>query len=241
MDDENNGSLVLKFNPSAQLNLHGNLLDQLILTSCSKGKGNINFTLRENTFVGPYSIRLNWPDLGSPIRLEANDNVFAARHAVLHFRMDAPLSPADSASDLIKQLRWKGARNLYPADLSLVRFSANTPPLEDTWTPSPDITSLPAWQSFWQELEHGSILETIAFRGFKGPAQPILMDRELYNRDDFRLAPNSTGRDKGKDGRDLGANLDAIGPGAPYHKWRATEDYKKWQQDIRLADKPVTR
>jgi hypothetical protein len=29
-------------------------------------------------------------------------------------------------------------------------------------------------------------------------------------------------------GRDLGADVDAVGPGAAYEAWKGTADYQKW-------------
>ena len=36
---------------------------------------------------------------------------------------------------------------------------------------------------------------------------------------DFRLAPGSPGKDDGKDGKDLGADVDLVGPGHACEKW----------------------
>jgi hypothetical protein len=33
-----------------------------------------------------------------------------------------------------------------------------------------------------------------------------------------------------KDGSDLGANVDLVGPGAAYERWKKTPEYREWQK-----------
>jgi hypothetical protein len=45
---------------------------------------------------------------------------------------------------------------------------------------------------------------------------------------DLRLAADSKGHGAGEGGRDLGADLDLVGPGAAYERWKTTPDYQQW-------------
>jgi tetratricopeptide (TPR) repeat protein len=56
---------------------------------------------------------------------------------------------------------------------------------------------------------------------------------------DFRLRPDSPGYKAGKDGKDLGADVDLVGPGEAYERWKKTPDYKQWlkeTQQVTRAD-----
>jgi hypothetical protein len=40
-----------------------------------------------------------------------------------------------------------------------------------------------------------------------------------------------TGYRAGKDGKDLGADVDLVGPGAAYKRWKKTPEYQQWLRD----------
>jgi hypothetical protein len=56
------------------------------------------------------------------------------------------------------------------------------------------------------------------------------MPREV-TADDFRLRPDSAGYQVGKDGKDLGADMDLVGPGAAFDRWMKTPEYQQWLKD----------
>src|SRR5262249_30443776 len=45
---------------------------------------------------------------------------------------------------------------------------------------------------------------------------------------DFRLTKDSPGKGKGTGGKDLGADVDLVGPGKAYEAWRQTTEYQEW-------------
>jgi serine/threonine protein kinase len=49
---------------------------------------------------------------------------------------------------------------------------------------------------------------------------------------DFRLAKDSPGKGKGPGGRDLGADVDRVGPGAAYEAWKQTPEYQQWRTRV---------
>jgi hypothetical protein len=51
--------------------------------------------------------------------------------------------------------------------------------------------------------------------------------------DDFRLRPDSAGYQAGPDDKDLGANIDLVGPGEAYERWKETPEYQQWQKASR--------
>src|SRR5262249_21259755 len=53
--------------------------------------------------------------------------------------------------------------------------------------------------------------------------------------EDYRLRADSPGKGAGKDGRDLGADVDLVGPGAAYERWKQTPEHQQWLQDTGQA------
>ena len=49
--------------------------------------------------------------------------------------------------------------------------------------------------------------------------------------DDFRLRADSAGYHAGGDGKDLGADIDRVGPGKAYDDWKRTPDYEQWLKE----------
>ena len=54
---------------------------------------------------------------------------------------------------------------------------------------------------------------------------------EKHTPEDFRLASDSAGKGTGPDGMDLGADVDLVGPGAAYERWKTTAEYQQWLQE----------
>jgi len=46
-----------------------------------------------------------------------------------------------------------------------------------------------------------------------------------------RRRRGSAGYRAGEDGRDLGANVDRVGPGAAHEGWKKTPEYRQWIKD----------
>src|SRR5262249_36153352 len=46
----------------------------------------------------------------------------------------------------------------------------------------------------------------------------------------FRLLAASAGYPAGKDGKDLGADVDLVGPGEAYERWKKTPEYQQWRK-----------
>jgi hypothetical protein len=87
-----------------------------------------------------------------------------------------------------------------------------------------------AWDHIWGSGPAGSLEGRIRYHGgdllarlANGPGQ--------LTPDDFRLRPDSAGYRAGDDGKDLGADIDLVGPGPAYERWRKTPAYQQWLQD----------
>jgi hypothetical protein len=49
--------------------------------------------------------------------------------------------------------------------------------------------------------------------------------------EEFRLRPDSAGYRAAKNGRDLGADLNLVGLGKAYERWKKTPEYQQWLKD----------
>ena len=93
------------------------------------------------------------------------------------------------------------------------------------------------WDRLWDQQETGSLEGMIRFQGgdlaARGRAAP-----EDLRAEDFRLRPDSAGYRAGPDGKDLGADVDLVGPGPAYERWKATPEYQEWLRETGQAAKP---
>jgi formylglycine-generating enzyme required for sulfatase activity len=57
------------------------------------------------------------------------------------------------------------------------------------------------------------------------------VDPQTVTAADFRLRPDSAGYRAGPDGKDLGADVDLVGPGPAYERWKTTPEYQQWLKE----------
>ncbi|HEY1377152.1 MAG TPA: hypothetical protein VGF55_10185, partial [Gemmataceae bacterium] len=92
------------------------------------------------------------------------------------------------------------------------------------------VTTLPAWKDFWGIEKLSSIRGLARFHGgdlvTKAKFTPALLTP-----DDFRLRVDSPGYRAGEGGKDVGADVDLVGPGAAYERWKKTSAYEQWRQE----------
>jgi hypothetical protein len=123
-------------------------------------------------------------------------------------------------------MRWQEDSNLYLAsDLFLRMTAPGGAALEFEIG-----ADLAAWNRFWGLENTGSTQGLIRFQGgdlhTKGLSNP-----EKLTPEDFRLRPDSAGYRAGPDGKDLGADVDLVGPGEAYERWKQTPEYEQWQKE----------
>src|SRR6202008_4543331 len=91
------------------------------------------------------------------------------------------------------------------------------------------LNNLAEWNQFWGIKDTGSLQGSVRLRG--NPKAMVATAPETITPDDFRLRPDSAGYQAGKDKKDLGADVDLVGPGAAYERWKKTPDYQQWLQE----------
>jgi WD40 repeat protein len=170
---------------------------------------------------------------GPPVRIEARENVFDTTWAgILQFDHNflvekSPLSPARAEALLKRLARWHDGGNLYPVTGNLLRLSRNF-----QWDEGVrERRSLAAWAEFWGGSEH-SRQGAARYRGGDLRTR-VVRAPESLSAEDFRLLPASPGRGAGAGGRDLGADVDLVGPGPAYERWQKTAAYRAWLEQTR--------
>jgi hypothetical protein len=164
------------------------------------------------------------------LRVRASGNLCDGSHAALRVEQTGffvqhqkELSVPAMESLLRATVDWHGGPDAFPAGtrlLDLATQGASLPPTR----PSKAVAD---WEAFWGLAESGSIQGRIRYAGGNvfGRARNA---PESLTPEEFRLRPDSAGYRAGEDGQDLGADVDRIGPGTAYERWKTTPEYAVW-------------
>jgi hypothetical protein len=90
--------------------------------------------------------------------------------------------------------------------------------------------TLADWNTFWGLKTTGSSEGVIRFLGGDLISRALTHPLKLTP-EDVRLRPDSAGYRAGKDSKDLGADVDLVGPGAAYERWKKTPEYQEWLKE----------
>jgi len=166
------------------------------------------------------------------VEVTAIGNVFVGQSEVFFLNQTQLLDPAilsepDEAEAFVaKYFAWQGQRNLYPDGAELLGCDDGM----NLLTPTRDFKSLETWKQFWASPEVGSLQGRPRFRGGDLLARLATRPEDL-TLDDFRLRADSLGYRAGPDGKDLGADIDLVGPGEAYERWKQTPEYQEWLKE----------
>jgi serine/threonine protein kinase len=173
-------------------------------------------------------------DAVKSIQVDASGNIFDAT-SVLTLRVaphflpnQKPLQPKEAAALLTRFLNWRDRLNLYAPGVSFV--SGYTDPVTVIFNKLAD------WKQFWGPPEGEAIEGRVLYHGGDVVAK-LRATPEKLTPDDFRLRPDSAGYRAGKDGKDLGADVDLVGPGPAYERWKKTPEYQQWLKDTKQVTK----
>jgi WD40 repeat protein len=165
---------------------------------------------------------------GTALRL--SDNLLATRE-IIDYRAYSGATrflPSGEGLPLVPRLYdWKEERNAYANGTAfLVGRDDGKPSAVGS-----DIKTLKDWSRWWGVPESSSVQGDIRFVG----PSPTEQDLDRMSPDQLRLAPGSVGKNADPSGRDLGADVDALGPGPAYEAWKKTADYQQWLKDCGAA------
>ncbi len=202
----------------------------------------VSILMKRNTWVGSRAVWM-WPQLptqppagdarlGENIRLEAEDNVFDVRTTVLmaKYTISAGLTPLsrDLEDSLRCVLAWHDQRNLYAAQVPMLLLIDHERKVE---LPATQVIQSPLeWAQFWGRAETNCLQGQPRFQGGNLLAR-VSVTPEGLRADDYRLLAGSPGQAAGENGRDLGADVDLVGPGAAYERWKQTQEYQEWLKE----------
>jgi hypothetical protein len=209
----------------------------------------ISIQIQHSTYVSKYTVL--WLNLQSPLpaassgpqalqpmRLEVSGSIFDSG-AMLGFGQHsdflakaALLAPAEAEATLLGLLRWRGERNLFVAGSTSIKWHALLQPQSLQQQPPHGPTNLDQWKQFWASPETDSLEGQIRFQG-GNLASRIDAALDQLTPDDFRLRPDSPGYRALPDGKDLGADVDLVGPGPAYERWKQTPEYQEWLKETK--------
>src|SRR5262249_10860235 len=192
--------------------------------------------LTHNTFITtPLCPLIHFAHVATPtkpLRVEASSNVFETSgiwQIVPSTGLDKLLQPAEAETATRRALAWHGRENLYAV--------ANFMQWHDKG-PAHGPKNLADWKKFWGQTETDAREGPLRYYGGNLTSRltaqvvdKITMPLGKFTLDDFRLRPDSAGYRAGKDGKDLGADVDLVGPGPAYERWKQTPEYQQWLKD----------
>src|SRR5262245_14768558 len=173
---------------------------------------------------------------GPPYRFEVSECVidsqrcaFTASQKLEPLKLQQGLSHGETKALLPRLMAWQGTSNLYP-EKAMLGVATNSQPAVVI---EPRIT-LPEWRQLWHATEIGSVCGQPRFQGGDLLAK-AKGGMDMLTPAGYRLLPGSPGKAAGADGHDLGADVDLVGPGEAYKRWKQTPEYQQWLNDIKSA------
>jgi hypothetical protein len=125
---------------------------------------------------------------------------------------------------LRRMLAWRDQANLYAPDVNALHYQFARE----------EGLAVADWRSFWGVRPQDFVEGRVRYQG--GDLLARLADEpEKITPDDFRLRPDSDGYRAGPDGKDLGADVDLVGPGPAYERWKQTAEYQEWLKETGQA------
>jgi hypothetical protein len=228
--------------------------DLMSLSLWGSDTKDVSIQVRQNTTVGDCLVlgidQSQMPSGETPIRVDFSANVTncagPGHRAVLRFDQVnlEPFLSAQGAEELLRavvalheqhNVYAAGTRMLHHGQISKSGFSHLA---------ASQGKDLADWNRFWTQTDTGSTEGVVRFQG-GDVFQRTLTNPQKITPDDFRLRPDSPGYRAGPDGKDLGADVDLVGPGPAYERWKKTPEYQQWlngtgQLRQRGAAKPET-
>ena len=231
-------ALAFRCDSEATYNVTNNVLvGQINLGEFDLSRG-ATLQLAGNTIVSPYCspflhgmfeqrARPSDP-LERRVRVFATENVVSSAGGAYGFVQEEAwphLSPNDAEAWVRRRLEWREEGNCYQVNLRQLIQIRSEGVVHTT-----SHRSLADWDRFWGSKETRSPEGVVRFRGGDLNAR-VVADAGKLALGEFRLRPDSAGYRAGPDGKDLGADIDLVGPGAAYERWKRTPDYQEWLKE----------
>jgi hypothetical protein len=158
--------------------------------------------------------------------------------AFVPLRTRAP-SGAELETVIRSVIHWQEDGNLYSEDVRFLTLSYGTGPKSGggfgfaSVEPTRAYNTLSQWNEFWSQSDTRAIQGRAQFQG----GDAVYSTPYTLKPDDFRLREGSAGYRAGPDGKDLGPDIDLVGPGEAYERWKTTPEYQKWLEETGQKNK----
>ena len=162
-----------------------------------------------------------------PITIDLSSNIIHARNIVWirQFTDEKAIDPVKAEAVFRLLVDWHEHQNL---DILSGVYLAST--LAEEQPNADRFQTRMEWERFWGLNHTDARKGQVRYQGGDLLAK-LAKEPEKLGPDDFRLRPDSAGYRAGKDGKDLGADIDLVGPGPAYERWKKTPDYQQWLKD----------
>ena len=193
------------------------------------------FRAAGNTFVSSRAIHLINPDRLSAQAsddkvwtIELEDNVFQSDGLLSYY--PGTLEPPQAIESLRTLVQWQERRNVYGEGM---RYASLWLKVSGVWQHVPvagDPATPQQWSTWWDlpvtSSDQGALrFARAGLRAYESEDSLALLPA------DFRLHETSAGYRAGPGGKDVGANVNLVGPGEPYERWKQTPNYQQWLKD----------
>jgi hypothetical protein len=159
------------------------------------------------------------------VAIDVSQSIICSSSLVDYQPQPQALALDDVNAYLRHVFRWRGESNVYHLSGSFL-----TQNLSGERGAPTRIEQLDQWRQFSGSPERGCIEGSVKFQGGDLLAKAAA-DPEHLTPEDFRLRPDSAGYRAGPDGQDLGADIDLVGPGPAYERWKQTPAFQQWLKD----------
>jgi tetratricopeptide (TPR) repeat protein len=184
-------------------------------------------------YVFEKPLRLSGSDQGrmAPVQIESEGNIFDVFKYGTQFGFDRDdgVQPEEAKAGLRRYVEWKQRADLFAlrgAPAAKIRANKTSTERIDV----AKIVTLKDWTQFWGLPENAVIGGSVQYQGRDLPRRAE-SSHERLTPEDFRLREGSAGYRAGPDGNDLGPDIDLVGPGAGYERWKQTPEYQRWLID----------
>jgi hypothetical protein len=167
-----------------------------------------------------------------PVQVELSSNLLdlnGERGAIVIFLNQDRVQPEEAKSLLQRVFHWRQDQDVFFVGRQMVACIriGGTPTREPSYIWQ--FNRLEQWKEFWEPRDIGVLEGALRYVG--GDLRAKLMAPGGLTPDDFRLRPDSAGYRAGAGGKDLGPDIDLVGPGAAYERWKQTPEYQQWLKD----------
>jgi hypothetical protein len=194
---------------------------------------------RRNTVVSSFFTMVGFSAAPEPprvdaqeklVRFDASDNVIDLKWAMMDIQALEPFAAqanwqqaGDPEAVFMPIVVWHERRNVFSAAATAIYWAPR--PFDGGRILAP--ANLQDWQHRWNLTDSESFEGIPRFHGGDLWTRAAIAPEKITP-DDFRLRPDSAGYRAGPDGKDLGADVDLVGPGAAYERWKKTSEYQEW-------------